>query len=201
MKTVLLLFTLLFPAMTLSSALSQSTHSAAISSRWLLSYKGKTSWDVATDMRLQALLRRELPHYAVGWGEPLPKAINRWLGNYPGTAVTVESDRFVTIKQAFPTEGDTGGLLWCDTAPEQSEMIFAILWHNTGPTSTKHASLDIYTNRKETHSSLPPSFITDILSLEKDMGVTSTTIITIAVHDAQNNTASLPSSTFENSTR
>jgi len=201
MSAHVLMLCLLLPGIAFQIAVPQTTQSASISSRWLLSYKGKTGFDVAQDHRFLPLLRQGLPHYPLQWSahhplyEEVPQAI--WsdaLGN-PST-VSVESDRFVTITGAFPREGDVRGLLWCDIAAhKQPEMIFVLMsLEDVGREG--RADLTIYSNRNRNDLPLPPQFIVSVLSWEKDTKIT--TITKIEIHDAQDHTALLPLSTLSN---
>jgi hypothetical protein len=189
---VALLILCLLPRMVFPSAMQQANHRVASSGQWLLSYREKTSYEVSRDPRLPALLWQGLPHYVVPWsGKTLSKAVPYLMGSYPGDpgSVRVESNRSVTISGTAPKEGDVKYLLWCDTAAGQAKMILAIVWLDLSHGGEGRASLDIYTNRKGTDSSLPLPFIASFSSWRNEAKVA--TITDVTVHDAENHTVSL----------
>jgi hypothetical protein len=196
MIAVLLMFSFLVPATVLQSVGQDSSDSGATSTRWLLSFKhSNAAYDTYNNPRLLALLRQGLPHYAVPWyrarGQKLilPEGAAHAV-SYPPSSVTVVSDRFVTITGTMPLEGDLKGLLWCDTGADVPTLIFVLMNQHLGVRKDESGSLDIYTNSKGTDSPLPPQFVASVLSWEKETKVTKITGIT--VHDADDQSATLP---------
>jgi hypothetical protein len=192
---------LLIGAAVPSAALSQQAQQrVATSSRWLLAYAGKSPSDVVDAPGFQRLLRNGLPHYAASWDSPhsLPQLVTYDLtGSYwqdPVTAVTVQSDRFVSITKTVREEADNMVLLWCDIAKEPPEMIFVYVWETMGNNGlTGSATLDIYTKRPEGASSLAPQFIASVHALMQKAKISA--IDGITFHDAENRSTTLsPSS-------
>jgi hypothetical protein len=196
-RTIALLFmvAVLVPATILQSVAQDSKDSVEASSRWLLSFKhSNAAYETYNNPRFLALLRQGLPQYAVPWYRARGKKLilpdgAAYAVSTPGS-VTVESNRFVTITGTMPLEGDSKGLLWCDTGAENPTMIFVLMSQHLGAGKNDSGSLDIYRNREGTDFPLPPEFIASVLSWEKETKVTKITGITL--HDAADRTATLP---------
>jgi hypothetical protein len=195
MIALVLMVAFLVPATVLQSIAQDSKDSVEAPSRWLLSFKhSNAAYETYNNPHFLALLRQGLPHYAVPWHRARGKTLMlpdgaAYAVSTPGS-VTVESNRFVTITGTMPLEGDSKGLLWCDTGAENSTMIFVLMSQHLGAGKNDGGSLDIYTKRKETDSPLPPQFIASVLSWEKETKITKITGITL--HDAEGRTATLP---------
>jgi hypothetical protein len=200
MTAVLLMFAFLVPGMALESLAQDSNGPVETSSQWLLSFKqSNAAYETYNNPRFLALLRQGLPHYAVPWYQArgqnliLPDGAAHAV-SYPPSSVMVESDRFVTIIGTIPREGNFKGLLWCDTGAEYPTMIFVFMNQHLGVGKSDSGSLDIYTNSKGADSPLPPQFVASVLSWEKETKVTKITGIT--VHDAEDQSGTLPVSTL-----
>jgi hypothetical protein len=198
MIAVLLMFALFGPATALQPVAQDSNDSAATSSRWLLTFKqSNAAYETYDNPRFLALLRQGLPHYAVPWYRArgqnliLPDGAAHAVST-PGS-VTVESDRFVTITGTMPLEGGMKGLLWCDTGLVDPTMIFVFM-DQVLVRGKLVGTLDIYMNSKGTDFPLPSQFVASVLSWEKETKITKITSIT--VHDADDQTETLPVSTL-----
>lgn len=179
---------------------SPSMHStgepATVSSHWLLSYRGKSAYDVSIDPRFKKLLWAGLPHYGVWWyssygvDHPLPEGVPDAISGFPDP-VAVESDRYVTVSGAFGTEADMKGILWVDTAAEQPAAIFALVRVEADHSAT----FDLYLgSESEDARPLPPQFISAVLNWKKKAGIEG--IRSIAAHDAHNQATPIQKSIF-----
>lgn len=199
MIAVLLSCILSCPAIALGSAVQVPVDSADTSTRWLLSYKrqGEGIEFIQKNARLRALMKAGLLHYGVPWYReghtdlPLPEGAFHAI-SLPPSLVTVAANRFVTITGSIPGAASFQGLLWCDTAAEQPTLIFVFVMGAPGPSGKLIGSLDVYTNRNETDSPLPPQLIKSIHTWLKESKIGA--IGKATVHDAQDETASLTTS-------
>lgn len=186
MLIAVLMLSLLAP-----QTISESTSSSATSSKWLLTYKTETGYEMERDQRFRSLLNDGLPHYLVPWDTryrthlPLPHGAMMAISN--AESVTVESNRFVVLTGWFPGNTMTKGLLWIDTGAARTKVIFVLM--DVGFGDLLDASLNIYTNTPDPNSPLPPSLLKSLISWQGEAKVSIITSIT--VHDSQDRTAVL----------
>jgi hypothetical protein len=206
MKGPLAAFALMVLAGVSLAAAKRSTESSKASDAWLLSFAGKSTYDLGKDPRFRLLLRRELSQhdrYALHWGatEALPEEIMYLLGNYPGKTVTVTSGRFVEVSMDFPGAGTFEGLLWCDVVPNQRiKMIFVFLGERQVRGEEDVADdLDVYVGRGMADSALPPQLLSDVHAWE--MGFNIGSVKNAVLYDAQNHSESLAASVFSTTTQ
>lgn len=198
MISLILLLALRVPEVGTIHQTGQTAQHAAAPNRWLLGYVGKNPTDLPANPQFHGFLVRNLPNYEVPVAAgPLSRLITESLSaGYlydPVSAVTVESNRFVSITNATRGEADLKTLLWCDTAQEMPEAFFVLMWMTQSDNGfTGSADLEIYTKRPEGYSSLPPQFISSIHALMQKAQVT--TIDQIKFHNRENQTTSLPPS-------
>jgi hypothetical protein len=195
--TCLFLFLAIRPNCTAQPSLNSDT-STETSTKWLLTYKrgGDGLVFLRKNARLRALLEAGLPHYGVPWWRkyhtdlPLPDGAFHAISLSP-SSVTVDANRFVTITGTSPGTANFRGLLWSDTAAEQPTLIFVFMMMHQG-SAEGSASLDIYTNRDDADSPMPPQLINSILEWLKESRIKIVKQAT--VHDVNDRTASLSTS-------
>lgn len=172
---------------------------------WLLSFAGRSTYDLGKDPRFKLLLQRELSQHGrseLAWGatSALPEEIMYLLENYPGKPVTVTAGRFVTAPMDFQGAGTFHGLLWCDATPNQpTKMIFMFLASKQVKHEEDVGWGDIYMGRGMGDSTLPPQFLSDIHSWQVQLNITSVT--DVVLYDAQNHSKPLATSIFSTRTR
>jgi hypothetical protein len=182
------------------STMQEPVDSGRGSTGWLLSYKrqGEGLQFLQKNARLHELLEAGLPHYGVPWWReyrtdlPLPDGAFHAL-SLPPSSVTVEANRFVTVTGTSPGAATFRGLLWCDTAAEQPTLIFVFMMMHQGRAEGS-ASLDVYTNRDDADSPLPPQLLSSVRAWLKESKIS--TIDKAVVHDTQDRTAPVSASDF-----
>jgi hypothetical protein len=187
---LILLFLLAIPAKLAVGATPSITQTKAHAGRWLISYKGKSGFEVAQDPRFLPLVEEYLPHLGPAYSRrtPLAQVVKLSIYNDP-SFVAVESDRFVTITGQMPSEADAQGLLWFDVeAPVSSAMIFVEMTLQDAGRNGK-ASLTIYTNRKELSPSLPIQFTASLNAWERSKQVS---VVKAEQRNALNQVAQVP---------
>lgn len=104
--------------------------------KWLFTYEGKPSSDLAADPRFEPLLKKFFPKTAVKfWSNAsqtkyVPGVAAQYLAGNPGL-VRARDDRYVTAEGSVPDFHADQGLLWVDTHVDsttaQPTLVFAAL--------------------------------------------------------------------------
>lgn len=176
------------------SAMKPPTQVSKTSGAWLLSFAGKSTYDLGKDQRFKSLLQGELSQHKWQTDTALPEEIMSLLENYPGKTVTVTSGRFVMAPMDFQGAGNFEGLLWCDVMPNRPiKMIFVFLDESLVKDGVAD-DLDIYMGRGMADSPLPPQFLTNVRAWETELKITS--VKSSMLYDAQNRGEPLATSIF-----